>query len=148
MRAIEDIALKELIPQRPPFVMIDRLVSSDKVYSVTELEVRPDNLFVDNGRMSAAGLVENIAQTCAARIGYINLNSGETVKIGVIGSISNISNLNIARTPKVGEHLVTTIQLLEEVFQVTLVEAIVRSGEEELARCNMKIALTDIDSKD
>ena len=125
--------------------MIDRLVSSDAVFSVTELEVRPDNLFVDNGRMTAAGLGENIAQTCAARIGYINLNSGETVKIGVIGSISN---LNIARTPKVGEHLVTTIKLLEEVFQVTLVEAIVKSDDEVLAQCNMKIALTDMDSKD
>jgi predicted hotdog family 3-hydroxylacyl-ACP dehydratase len=145
MRAIQDIPLKELIPQRPPFVMIDRLVSSDAVFSVTELEVRPDNLFVDNGRMTAAGLVENIAQTCAARIGYINLNSGETVKIGVIGSISN---LNISRTPMVGEHLVTTIKLLEEVFQVTLVEAVVKSGNEVLAQCNMKIALTDIDSKD
>ncbi len=125
--------------------MIDRLVSSDAVFSVTELEVWPDNLFVDNGRMTAAGLVENIAQTCAARIGYINLNSGETVKIGVIGSISN---LNIARTPRVGEHLVTTIKLLEEVFQVTLVEAMVKSDDEVLAQCNMKIALTDIDSKD
>lgn len=145
MRAIQDIPLNELIPQRPPFVMIDRLVSSDAVFSVTELEVRPDNLFVDNGRMTAAGLVENIAQTCAARIGYINLNSGETVKIGVIGSISN---LNIARTPRVGEHLVTTIKLLEEVFQVTLVEAMVKSDDEVLAQCNMKIALTDIDSKD
>lgn len=145
MRAIQDIPLKELIPQRPPFVMIDRLVSSDAVFSVTELEVRPDNLFVDNGCMTAAGLVENIAQTCAARIGYINLNSGETVKIGVIGSISN---LDIARTPKVGEHLVTTIKLLEEVFQVTLVEAMVKSDDEVLAQCNMKIALTDIDSKD
>ena len=145
MRAIQDIPLNELIPQKPPFVMIDRLVSSDAVFSVTELEVRPDNLFVDNGRMTAAGLVENIAQTCAARIGYINLNSGETVKIGVIGSISN---LNIARTPKVGEHLVTTIKLLEEVFQVTLVEAIVKSDDEVLAQCNMKIALTDIDSND
>ena len=145
MRAIQDIPLKELIPQRPPFVMIDRLVSSDAVFSVTELDVRSDNLFVDNGRMTAAGLVENIAQTCAARIGYINLNSGEAVKIGVIGSISN---LNIARTPKVGEHLVTTIKLLEEVFQVTLVEAIVKSDDEVLAQCNMKIALTDIDSKD
>ncbi len=145
MRAIQDIPLKELIPQRPPFVMIDRLVSSDAVFSVTELEVRPDNLFVDNGSMTAAGLVENIAQTCAARIGYINLNSGEAVKIGVIGSISN---LNIARTPKVGEHLVTTIKLLEEVFQVTLVEAMVKSDDEVLAQCNMKIALTDIDSKD
>lgn len=145
MRAIQDIPLKELIPQRPPFVMIDRLVSSDAVFSVTELEVRSDNLFVDNGRMTAAGLVENIAQTCAARIGYINLNSGEAVKIGVIGSISN---LNIARTPKVGEHLVTTIKLLEEVFQVTLVEAMVKSDDEVLAQCNMKIALTDMDSKD
>lgn len=145
MRAIKDIALKELIPQRPPFVMIDRLVSSDAVYSVTELEVRPDSVFVADGRLAAAGLVENIAQTCAARIGYINLNSGETVKIGVIGSISN---LNVNRTPRVGEQLVTTIQLLEEVFQVTLVEAVVKSGEEELARCNMKIALTDMDSKD
>ena len=145
MRAIENIALTELIPQRPPFVMIDRLVSSDAVYSVTELEVRPDNVFIDNNHLSAAGMVENIAQTCAARIGYINLNSGQTVKIGVIGSISNF---NIVRTPSVGEHLVTTIQLLEEVFQVTLVEAIIKSGDEELARCNMKIALTDIDSKD
>ena len=67
------------------------------------------------------------------------------MKIGVIGSISN---LNIARTPKVGEHLVTTIKLLEEVFQVTLVEAIVKSDDEVLAQCNMKIALTDMDSKD
>ena len=145
MRAIEDITLRELIPQRPPFVMIDRLVSSDAVFTVTELEVRPDNVFVVNGQLSASGLVENIAQTCAARIGYINLNSGETVKIGVIGSISN---MGIVRTPKVGERLVTTIQLLEEVFQVTLVEAVVKSGDKELARCNMKIALTDMDSKD
>ena len=145
MRALEDIAMKELIPQRPPFVMIDRLVSSDKVYSVTELEVKSDNVFVENGKLTAAGLVENIAQTCAARIGYINLSSGQTVKIGVIGSISD---MNIVRTPKVGEHLVTTIQLLEEVFQMTLVEAVVRSNEEELVRGRMKIALTDIDSND
>lgn len=145
MRAIEDISLKELLPQRPPFVMIDRLVSSDAVFSVTELEVKSDNVFVENGKLTAAGLVENIAQTCAARIGYINLSSGQTVKIGVIGSISD---MNIVRTPKVGEHLVTTIQLLEEVFQMTLVEAVVRSNEEELVRGRMKIALTDIDSND
>lgn len=145
MRKIEEITLNELLPQRPPFVMIDRLVSSDEVYSVTELLVREDNLFVENEHLTASGLIENIAQTCAARIGYINLSKGGTVKIGVIGAISN---LNIARTPKVGEKLVTTIKLLEEVFQMTLVEAVIKSGDEELVRANMKIALTDIDSKD
>ena len=145
MRKIEDITLNELLPQRPPFVMIDRLLSSDEVYSVTELLVRENNIFVENERLTASGLIENIAQTCAARIGYINLSKGATVKIGVIGAISN---LNIARTPKVGEKLTTTIKLLEEVFQMTLVEAVVMSGDEELVHANMKIALTDIDSKD
>ena len=145
MREIEDITLRELIPQRPPFVMIDRLLSSDAVYSVTELEVRNDNIFVEDERLTASGLIENIAQTCAARIGYINLNNGGTVKIGVIGSISN---LNVTRTPKVGERLTTTIQLLEEVFNVTMVLASIKIGEEEIVSANMKIALTDIDSKD
>ena len=145
MRAIKDIPLNELIPQRPPFVMIDRLLSSDTVYSVTELEVRNDNIFVEDERLTASGLIENIAQTCAARIGYINLNNGDTVKIGVIGSISN---LNVTRTPKVGERLTTTIQLLEEVFNVTMVLASIKIGEEEIVSANMKIALTDIDSKD
>lgn len=144
MRKIEDITLNELIPQRPPFVMIDRLVSSDEVFSVTELLVRKDNIFIENERLTASGLIENIAQTCAARIGYINLSKSETVKIGVIGSISNLS---IARTPKIGEKLTTTIKLIEEVFQMTLVEAVIMSGDEELVRANMKIALTDIDSK-
>lgn len=144
MKAIDELTIEELIPQRPPFVMIDRLVSSDDVYSVTEFTIREDNLFIEEGRLSASGLIENIAQTCAARIGYINLNHGQTVKIGVIGSISN---LNIERTPKVGEKLITTIKLLEEVFQMTLVEAVTTCNNEEIVRANMKIALTDIDSK-
>lgn len=144
MKTINDLTIDELIPQRPPFVMIDRLVSSDEIYSVTELTIREDNLFVEEGRLSASGLIENIAQTCAARIGYINLCHEQTVKIGVIGSISN---LNIERTPKVGEKLTTTIKLLEEVFQMTLVEAVIVSNNEEIVRANMKIALTNIDSQ-
>ena len=82
MRNIDDITLYELLPQRPPFVMIDRLISSDATFTVTQLQVRADNLFFAEGRLTASGLVENIAQTCAARMGYINLNSGKTVKIG------------------------------------------------------------------
>ena len=145
MRKIEDITLSKLLPQRPPFVMIDRLVSCDDVFAVTELTVRKDNIFVEDERLTSSGLIENIAQTCAARIGYLNLNAGGTVKIGVIGAISN---LDIIRTPKVGEKLETTIELISEVFQMTLVEAVIRINGEEIVRANMKIALTDIESKD
>ncbi len=140
MRAIDDITLDELLPQKPPFVMIDRLLSCDWVTATTELEVREDNVFVAGGRFSAEGLVENIAQTCAARIGYIQLCKGEEVKNGVIGAVSGYE---VARTPKVGERIVTTIEVLEELFQITLVKAVVRCGTDEIAQANMKIALME-----
>ena len=145
MRKIEEITLNELLPQRPPFVMIDRLVSCDAVYAVTELLIREDNIFVEDGRLTSSGLVENIAQTCAARIGFLNLNAGGSVMIGVIGSINN---LNIVRTPKVGEKLVTMIELVSEVLNLTLVDAVIRCNGEEIASASMKIALTDKESKD
>lgn len=145
MRAFEDIALKELIPQRPPFVMIDKMLSFDMTVTVTQLEVRADNVFCVEGSLSAEGLMENIAQTCAARMGYINLNKSEAVKIGVIGAVSNFE---IFRTPKIGERIVTTIEVIEELFQITMVKAFVKCGDETLAQANMKIALMDIDSQD
>ena len=139
MMRIEDIKLNELIPQRPPFVMIDRLLSCDMVTTVTELEVREDNVFVANGSFTAEGMMENIAQTCAARLGYI---SDEKMKIGVIGAVSGY---DIVRTPKVGERIVTTIEVMEEMFQITMVKAVIRCGDEELAQANMKIALMDME---
>ena len=127
MRAFEDIALKELIPQRPPFVMIDKMLSFDMTVTVTQLEVRADNVFCKDGRLTAEGLMENIAQTCAARMGYINLNKNEAVKIGVIGSVNNFE---VFKTPKVGDVIVTSIEVIEEVFQITMAEAIVKCGDE------------------
>jgi len=145
MMAFEDIALKDLIPQRPPFVMIDKMVSFDMTVTKTQLEVRADNVFCKDGSLSAEGLMENIAQTCAARMGYINLNKSEAVKIGVIGAVNNFE---VFRTPKVGELIVTTIEVIEELFQITMVKAFVCCGDETIAQANMKIALMDIDSQD
>ena len=145
MRAIEDITLRELIPQSPPFVMIDKMISFDMTVTKTQLEVRADNVFCKDVRLSAEGLMENIAQTCAARMGYINLSKNEKVKIGVIGSVSNYE---VFRTPKVGDVIVSTIEVIEEMFQITLVKAIVECGNEIIAQANMKIALMDINSQD
>ena len=141
MSAFEDIPLKELIPQRPPFVMIDKLLSCDTTTTTTALKVREDNIFVVDGRFSAEGLMENIAQTCAARIGYFN----ESMKIGVIGAVTNFE---IFQTPKVGDLIKTTIEVLEEMFQITLVKAVVRCCDETMAQANMKISLLNVDAQD
>jgi predicted hotdog family 3-hydroxylacyl-ACP dehydratase len=144
MERIEEIPVLELLPQRPPFVMIDRLIYFDRIVTKTELLVRNDNLFFEHQRLAASGLIENIAQTCAARMGYINRLSNESVKLGFIGAIRN---LTILRTPREGELLTTTIEVKEEVFQMTLVDAVVRSGEEVLVTAEMKIAISDIDAQ-
>ena len=136
--------MKELIPQRPPFVMIDKLLSFDMTVTVTQLEIRADNVFCKDGRLSAEGLMENIAQTCAARMGYINLTKNEAVKIGVIGAVNNFE---VFRTPKIGDVIVTTIEVIEEMFQITMVKATIKCGDETIVQGNMKIALMDIDSQ-
>jgi len=134
-----------LIPQRPPFVMIDRLTYCDPKTTITELEVRGDNLFVEEGHLSTTGMVENIAQTCAARMGYINLCSNKPVKLGVIGAIRNFE---LTALPPVGSTLTTTIEVQEEVFQMLLVEATVACNGSIQATAQMKIALTDTNAVD
>lgn len=139
------IPLNELIPQRHPFIMIDCLTGFDRINTSTELTVREDNIFYEEGGLSASGLIENIAQTCAARMGYINLTSGQPVKLGFIGSVRN---LVVHRTPVAGEVLKTSVKVREEVFSMTLVDAEVRSGDELLVEAEMKIALSSIDAKE
>ena len=141
---LREIPVAELLPQRPPFVMVDCLTAYNPEVTVTELTVRGDNLFVSDGFLSASGLIENIAQTCAARMGYINRMNRQSVKLGFIGAIRN---LEIHRLPSVGERLSTSIRVSEEVFGMTLVDAAVESDGVLLVEAEMKIALSDIDAQ-
>ncbi len=139
--SLDTIDVLDLLPQRPPFIMIDKLVFSDEVVTTTKFLVRSDNIFMEGDVLNACALVENIAQTCAARMGYINYVNHEKVRIGFIGSVRN---LNILRPVRLGELLTTSIEVKEEVMQLTLVEASVRVGDETVVTAEMKIALSDI----
>lgn len=141
----EDIDITGLLPQKKPFVMVGRLKHFDMLTTITETVVERDNLMVDDGRFSASGVMENIAQTCAVRIGYINKYIlKKDINIGFIGAIRN---LHIYRLPEVGELLTTEINVMEEVFGMTLVKASVKSskGKDEALVCEseMKIALSE-----
>jgi len=130
------------IPQRPPFVMVDSLVFCNKEQTQTEFLIKKDNLFVENGKLTETGILENIAQTSAARLGYLNEN--QPVKIGMIGSADNFELYNL---PSVSEKLSTTITVTAEVLNVIVLSATVTSNHNLLATCNMKVVLTDIISE-
>ena len=140
---ISSVNVLDLIPQRPPFIMIDCLTHFDPVLTSSRFTVRDNNLFFSEGRLLASGLIENIAQTCAARIGYINRLSNEVIKLGFIGAVRN---LKIYKTPLAGDTIYTTITVQAEVFQMTLVDAVVKLNDETIAAAEMKIASSDLES--
>ncbi|MCC8176660.1 MAG: pseudouridylate synthase [Bacteroidales bacterium] len=138
---VRSIDVHELLPQQEPFVMIDRLEHFDQKRVVTSTTVNADNLFVENGRWSESGLIENVAQTCAARIGYINryiLSKG--IQIGFIGAIRNLA---ITALPQVGTEITTEVEIQEELFGMILAQAAVRQRDTVLLTTEMKIAIKE-----
>ena len=134
----QDVDIRALLPQQPPMVMVDKLLECEPVVTRTAFTVREDNIMVDDGCLSAYGLIENIAQTCAARIGYVNITNGGDVKVGVIGALRDIT---IGTLPRVGSMIETTIEVGEEVFGMTLAHATTRCNGEVVADGTIKIAL-------
>ena len=133
-----EIPILELLPQRPPFVMVDHLTDYSETQSICDLTIRPENVFCENGEFASAGLIEHIAQTCAARLGYYNKY---VLKTGVrLGFIGEVKDLSINRLPREGETIETTIVVVQEIFDVTLVTAEVRVGTEVVATTRLKIA--------
>ncbi len=135
---LSELPILDLLPQRPPFVMVDCLVDYNDTQSTCSLTIHPNNVFFENGCLSAPGLIEHIAQSCAARLGYYNVYIQKAdVRLGFIGEVKD---LNILRLPREGERIDTTITVLQEIFDVTLVTAEVRVGTEVIATTGLKIA--------
>ena len=130
----EDILL--LIPQRPPFVMVDKLLSSDENSTQTAFRVNEENVLVVEGKFSEAGLMENIAQTAAARAGYIAMMENKPVAVGYIGTVKN---LEIFDLPKINDELVTEVKIENQVFDVTVISGTVRRNDIVMAQCRMNI---------
>ena len=129
-----------VIPQRGPFVMIDDLISCDEICSNTTFLIKDDNVLVENGELSEAGLAENIAQSAAAGFGYITQKSNKPIAAGYIAAIKDFE---IFTLPKVGETIETTVTITNRVFDITIISGSIKYNDELLATCEMKIYLKE-----
>lgn len=110
MMELREIPVENILPQRSPFIMISRITGYEEVGACTELDVTKDNIFVDDGLLSYSGLIENMAQTCAAMVGYHNRYVlGNGVCIGMIGAVRNVM---IHSLPSVGQTVSTGLRSL------------------------------------
>lgn len=131
----------ELIPQKPPFVMVDELLACAGNTATTRLTIRADNIFVQDGTFKEPGLVENIAQTAAARSGYVSKTENKPVPVGYIGAVNN---LQVFALPGTGDELITEITIENQIFDVTLISGKITCNGNTMAQCTMKIFINQI----
>lgn len=124
-----------LIPQRPPFVMIDGVYKGHEE-NFTTLKITDSNVLVDNGEFTAAGIVENIAQTAAACMNLSRIDQSGDSAIGYIGSVKH---LTLKCLPLVGETIRTTVAFVHRIMNAHVVKGRVYRGEEEIASCDLQI---------
>ena len=133
---ITPVNIEDLIPQKPPFVMVDKLLNFSEASTTTVFSVKADNIFTEHGLFKEPGLVENIAQTAAARAGYISKTENKPVQVGYIGAVND---LQIFSLPQTGDQLVTEITIENQIFDVTLITGKIVCNNKTIAQCRMKI---------
>lgn len=134
----EKEAVAQLIPQKFPFEMVDKLLSYTETQVVAGLLVTDDNIFTADGTFRESGLVEHMAQSVALHTGYKFFLRQEAAPTGYIGSVSA---LEISALPKTGDEIVTTVNIIQEFGDITMVEISSSVNANEIAKGQMKTVL-------
>ncbi|WP_035646527.1 hypothetical protein [Flavobacterium sp. ASV13] len=135
---LEKEAVENLLPQKFPFVMVDRMFSYSETELTSGLNIQNDNIFLEENTFLEAGLIEHMAQSVALHTGYQFFLKNETAPTGYIGSIKDIQ---IKKLPKANDTIQSNVTILQEFAGVTLVDIITFLNDEEIASGQMKTVL-------
>lgn len=140
---LRSIDVHTVLPQQEPFVMVGNLIAFTSDASTTETVISDTNIFVDNGYFSPSGMMENIAQTCAARVGFYNKYVlHKDVQVGFIGAVRNYV---INELPAAGTTIHTKVDILQDIFGMTLANARVVSGAKVYATAEIKLSVRNVE---
>lgn len=96
--------------------------------------------FFSDGILQTAALIENLAQTAAANVGYLAKINNIKPKLGFIGAIKKFkSNL----LPKLGDILESKITVENQIIDFTVVQGEVYLNKDLIASCELRIFLKD-----
>lgn len=135
---LEKEAVENLLPQKFPFVMVDKMYSFTENSLVSGLKIKNDNIFFDDNFFLEAGLIEHMAQSVALHTGYDFFLKNEKAPTGYIGSIKEIK---IKKLPKINDTIQSTVTIIQEFAGITLVDIVTTLNNEEIANGQMKTVL-------
>ena len=135
---LEKETVKNLLPQKFPFVMVDVMYSYTETSLISGLTIQNDNIFTENNIFLEAGLIEHMAQSVALHTGYQFFLRNETAPTGYIGSIKEIE---IKKLPQINDSIQSEVTILQEFAGITLVNIVTKLNNEEIANGQMKTVL-------
>lgn len=99
--------IAELVPHRPPMLLVERIVCCDDRSIRCAVEVRPGSPFTQGGRARSVVALEYMAQAAAAWAGWHARSRGEPPRPGLL---AHVRRMELA-TPalEVGRHLIVDV---------------------------------------
>ena len=135
------------LPQRQDFVMVDRVLTHGEADAVVQFVVRPDNLLLDGDQLTAAGIIENMAQSCASTMRCISANN-EALQglqhdaMSRIWTIGDIKQVKILRYPRCNEVLNTHVRIVLNMYPLMMTAVETHVGDEIIATACIALAMT------
>ncbi|MCF0056437.1 hypothetical protein [Dyadobacter sp. CY356] len=131
--------ITNFIPHRAPFLMIDNLILANAERFESDFFIEENNILVRSGQFEESGLIENIAQTCAAGFGFIDQGNGTEPKIGFIGAVTK---LEVFELPFVHSRIETVVTPTHQLGNIFLVKGENYCNGRKLLECEIKIVVT------
>jgi 3-hydroxyacyl-[acyl-carrier-protein] dehydratase len=131
-------SIERLIPHRSPMVLLDKILFCNSERIVTGYTIPKDCIFLRNDKFTEAGILENMAQTAAAYMGYRAIKLNENPKIGYIGAIKSAK---ILRLPQVSASIETEVTVLHNIMDMLMIACKTSLKGKIIATSEMKTVL-------
>jgi 3-hydroxyacyl-[acyl-carrier-protein] dehydratase len=140
-RAVQDLPVTDVIPHRPPFLLIDRIIESQPgQFAVSRYDVRRDlpvfaGHFPDFPVLPGVLLVENMAQTACWALAAEARTQERSLYV-----LARINQCTFQRMVRPGDELTTRAQLTRLLGQFALFDCEVRVGDACAAKAELLVA--------
>lgn len=114
MDSLLNVDVSNFLPHRKPMLMVDSVVENQPDALTTRFYISENCVFLKNGKLSEAGLIENVAQAASGVVGktFFDKNDLEGKGNRLVGYISAIRKVEISCLPKMGDTLITRAKLI------------------------------------
>jgi predicted hotdog family 3-hydroxylacyl-ACP dehydratase len=121
---VSNIDVSNYLPHREPMLMVTSVLAIDAISVSTQFYISEACIFLNDGKLSEAGLIENAAQAATGIVGQTFFEKDDLEGSGnkLVGYISAIKRIEIFQLPSAGQTIVTNAKLLSrfDTGEVTL----------------------------